>query len=327
MRKNVHIVAQGKGGVGKTFICWLAAQYLRETHGEEAVSFADSDPVNKSFAAFRGLDAISLDLFSEDHRNVEPGDFEKVFEFIQASRRPDILIDTGASNFLPLYTFLSADQADQMLADTQCNLILHVPVCGGESRTECLQRLQIMLDNIPNARFVVWINNYPAEVFPKNKTEDPSSREPEKFEETGYFQKYKDRIEGIVNLPHFPDDSTGKTLKLLTKSLLTFSEFDKLGGGASIPKLQGVAITYLQKFRAKQVKQRLWNLMKPLFGHLDKFKDDSMSFAVIDHGSSDEGGVYVPGSAAPAQEGDGFDEAAAEELYDDDNDLGGGEEE
>ena len=323
MRKNVHIVAQGKGGVGKTFICWLAAQYLRESHGEDGVSFADSDPVNKSFAAFRGLDAISLDLFSEDHRNVEPGDFEKVFEFIQASRRPDILIDTGASNFVPLYTFLSEDQADQMLADTQCNLFMHVPVCGGENRTECLQRLQIMLDNIPNAKFVVWINNYPVTVFPKNRTDDPASREPEKFEETVLFQKYRDRIEGVVPLPHFPDDSTGKTLKLVTKSLLTFAEFEKLGDGASIPKLDGVAITYLQKFRAKQVKARLWGLLKPLFDHLDKFKDDSMSFAVIDHGAAGSEEVYVPGGEAQATGVDGgFEEAAAA----DEDDYGDGEE-
>ncbi len=275
MRKNVHIVCQGKGGVGKTFICWLLAQFLLERNGGDSIACADSDPVNKSFAAFHGIPKMtSLNLFSDDNRNVEPGDFERMFEFIQTAPESDLVIDTGASNFVPFQTFLSMDRADQMLADTNCNLILHVPICGGENRQECVSRLQILINDVPNARFVVWINNFPTIVYPKRKSED--SKEPENFEETETFQMYRHKIFGIVDLPLLPQDSTGRTLKLLTNAHLTFDEFIKLGeGSGSIPKVNDVAITYLQKFRAKQIKEALLKGtgLEALFSKLDSLKD------------------------------------------------------
>lgn len=274
MRKNVHIVCQGKGGVGKTFVCWLLAQFLLERNGSDQVLCADTDPVNKSFAAFHGLKVHTIDLFGEDHRNVEPGDFEKLFEFIQLSDKTDLVIDTGASNFVPFQTFLSMDRADQMLADTNCNLILHVPICGGENRQECVSRLEILINDVPNARFVVWINNFPTIVYPKRKSVD--SKAPEKFEETETFQMYTNKIFGIVDLPLLPQDSTGRTLKILTNAHLTFDEFIKLGDGSgAIPIVNDVAITYLQKFRAKQIKEALFKGtgLEALFSKLDDLKD------------------------------------------------------
>ena len=329
MRKNVHIVCQGKGGVGKTFICWLLAQFLLDRNGPDQLLCADTDPINKSFAAFQGLKVHTIDLFGEDHRNVEPGDFEKLFEFIQLSDKTDLVIDTGASNFVPFQTFLSMDRADQMLADTNCNLILHVPICGGENRQECVSRLQILINDVPNARFVVWINNFPSVVYPKRKTEE--SKEPENFEQTETFQMYRHKIFGIVDVPLLPQDSTGRTLKILTNAHLTFDEFIKLGDGSgSIPKVNDVAITYLQKFRAKQIKEALLKGtgLEALFSKLDSLKDlEAVDVIPHDEKIALQRPVYVQGQGydrveaqSKKQEQD-ESEAAFENALADDSDA------
>lgn len=295
MRKNVHLIAQGKGGVGKTFIAWLMAQFLRERQGGE-VGIFDTDPINQSLRAFEDLDVNYIRLFSNE-RNIEPGDFDRLMEAAVTSPG-DLVIDTGSSNFVPLYTYLSYDQADQVFAAANCNLFIHVPIVGGESRADCLSRLEIMINHVPNARFVVWINNYPVAVFPKS--DDPSLGEPGSFDNTDVFKSYRGRICGVVDLPQFPEDSTGKTLKFLTRNHLTFRQFDKIGASGSVEKVGGTAITLMSKFRAKQVKEALFSQFKILFDYFDRFHDDSTAVPIVDHPSeSVQAGVFLPGEQKP----------------------------
>ena len=296
MRKNVHLIAQGKGGVGKTFIAWLMSQYLIGRYGA-GVRIFDTDPINQSLRAYAGLHALFIRLFSNE-RNIEPGDFDRLMEAAAASAG-DMVFDTGASNFVPLYTYLSNDQADQVFAATGCNLFIHVPIIGGESRGDCLSRLEIMINHVPNARFVVWVNNYPSPVFPKGS--DPADSSPGSFDETDVFATYRSRICGVVELPLLPADSTGRTLKLITRNHLTFDEFDKIGsGGEGLEKLDGVAITLMQKFRARQLKAQLFGKLGILFDYFERFHDDKTAVPIIDHPAAEEGvGVFLPGEDKP----------------------------
>ena len=50
---TVHLILQGKGGVGKSFIAALLAQYLQEKG--VAVRCFDADPVNSTLASFPAL--------------------------------------------------------------------------------------------------------------------------------------------------------------------------------------------------------------------------------------------------------------------------------
>jgi cellulose biosynthesis protein BcsQ len=46
----IHMVLQGKGGVGKSFVAALMAQYLQD-RGQDPVCI-DTDPVNATFAGY-----------------------------------------------------------------------------------------------------------------------------------------------------------------------------------------------------------------------------------------------------------------------------------
>src|SRR5580704_6424507 len=52
---SVHLVLQGKGGVGKSFVSAILAQYFRTK--PVPVNCLDTDPVNATFAQYRVLEA------------------------------------------------------------------------------------------------------------------------------------------------------------------------------------------------------------------------------------------------------------------------------
>ena len=60
----IHLVLQGKGGVGKSLVATWLAQYLLGRQNE--VRCIDSDPVNRSLAQYAALNADKLDLVNGD---------------------------------------------------------------------------------------------------------------------------------------------------------------------------------------------------------------------------------------------------------------------
>lgn len=254
-RKNVHIVMQAKGGVGKTFISWVMGQYLREKHPKLLV--VDTDPSNQSLSIYKSLKPIFVDLL-EGKRNIEVGSLDKLFELI-SSTEDDLVIDTGSSSFVQLNTFLTLERADEVLTSINCNVFIHVPIVGGESRKECLSKLESLIKNVPNAMFIAWINNYPSQVFsPIAKDDEPTS-----FEETEVFKIYKSRFRCIIVLPAFPEDTSGKTLKLISQNGWTFDDFDKLGNSGKV-EIDGISVNSMQIFRCHQVKKTIWECLRPL---------------------------------------------------------------
>lgn len=79
---KLHIVCQSKGGVGKSFISYILAQYLQKE--DPSVKFLDADPNNHSLVAFLSLRAriASLDFKNGQVKSVGLGDFDEIFSDI-----------------------------------------------------------------------------------------------------------------------------------------------------------------------------------------------------------------------------------------------------
>ncbi len=75
----IHLTLQGKGGVGKSLVASILAQYFRH-HGKE-IHCIDSDPVNQTFSQYAELGAEHLALMRNGR--IDSGGF-------------DILIDRAA---------------------------------------------------------------------------------------------------------------------------------------------------------------------------------------------------------------------------------------
>lgn len=62
-RPRVHFTLQGKGGVGKSLVSSLIAQYLRNS--DTPVRCIDTDPVNDTLNQYRALEAEHLGLMQD----------------------------------------------------------------------------------------------------------------------------------------------------------------------------------------------------------------------------------------------------------------------
>src|ERR1700751_4568174 len=104
---TVHLILQGKGGVGKSVIAILLTQYLRNK-GLPVTCF-DADPVNSSLAAFPGLEVTKVDLIetTEKGRRINPRRFDDLVE--QIALQPGeshVIVDTGSSSFVALVHYV-----------------------------------------------------------------------------------------------------------------------------------------------------------------------------------------------------------------------------
>lgn len=204
--KTVHVVLQGKGGIGKTLVASLVAQYLTET-GRPPVCF-DTDPVNGSFTAIKALKAESVKLLQDNALNVKGIDMlvEKIL-----TAESDVVVDNGAASFVPFSDYLVENGISELIEGNGKSLVVHAIIVGSGNAIDTAKGLESVLTQFPSSvRVVVWINEYfgPAEV------------EGIRFEDTALYATYRERIAGIVHLrrqnPAFGDNITDMLSRRLT---------------------------------------------------------------------------------------------------------------
>src|ERR1700730_9229175 len=79
MRK-AHFVLQGKGGVGKTFVASLIAQYLTERG--EPVACLDTDQVNGSFQDITALGVCPVRILKDESEEIDIAEMDGMVERI-----------------------------------------------------------------------------------------------------------------------------------------------------------------------------------------------------------------------------------------------------
>lgn len=107
---SIHMVLQGKGGVGKSMVAATLAQYLR--HLGQSPLCIDTDPVNATFEGYRALDVQRLNILEGDEINTRR--FDDLVELV-AGAQQDVIIDNGASSFVPLSHYLVSNQVPALL--------------------------------------------------------------------------------------------------------------------------------------------------------------------------------------------------------------------
>lgn len=235
--RKVHLVLQGKGGVGKTYVASLIAQYLREK-GEPVVCL-DTDPVNASFAAIPALAAEPVDLLVEDRINVDEMDgmVERLL-----SEDNHFVVDNGAASFVPLSRYLVENDIVGLISGSGKGVVVHAIITGGPAMLETAKALAAMLEQFPDSvELVVWLNEY----FGPVVTEGGQG-----FEQTPLYQENRGRISGLVRLSALNPDTFGHNLADMLSRKLTFAEAEQA------PEFRVVA-----KQRLRQIRQPIWNQM------------------------------------------------------------------
>ena len=207
---KIHMILQGKGGVGKSFIASTLAQH-KLAKGKKLIC-VDTDPVNATFHGFKKLNVRKINVMSGDE--IDPRKFDDLIELI-AKSESDIIIDNGASTFVPMSHYLISNQIPALLPDMGHELVIHTVITGSQALLDTLTGFANLIESFPiDTLFVVRLNPYWGEIEMDGK----------RFEEMKTYLDNKSRVSAIIRIPNYKADTFGKDLSEILQSKLTFSE-------------------------------------------------------------------------------------------------------
>ena len=210
--REVHLIVQGKGGVGKSLSSTILAQYLKAKAANDTVHCFDTDPVNKTFSRFKELKPEMVKILTENN-TINTRVFDGLMEKIINEKGIGV-VDNGAATFVPLMSYIAENHVDELLKDEKIRLVLHVPVTGGQDLRDCLSGLKQTAEGI-DAEIVVWLNEYKGEI----KAPDGKG-----FSELPVYQEHKSKIIGMINMGLRNPDTYGKDIEVMVSNSLTFDE-------------------------------------------------------------------------------------------------------
>ena len=213
-RRKVHFVLQGKGGVGKTLIASLLAQFYLEKGGH--LVCLDTDPVNGSFSAIRALGASHIKLLDGDRINVDVVD--EIVERVIVEDA-NFVVDNGAASFVPLSRYLVEHDIAGLIAGAGKQVVVHTVLTGGPAMLDTAKALAAIIEQFPTVvEVVVWLNEF----FGPIVTDSGQS-----FEQTPLYDQCRGRIAGIVRLERLNPDTFGRNVRDMLARQITFAEADQ----------------------------------------------------------------------------------------------------
>ncbi len=142
----VHLILQGKGGIGKSVVAGWLVEYLRN-QGKD-VHCIDGDPVNRSLAQYKALNAEKLDLVNEEGLIVRLR-YDALLERF-ATENGVFVVDSGATAFLPLWSYIVETEVIRVLHETGRKLYVHCVVSGGEMLSDSLLGFDTLARSTPD---------------------------------------------------------------------------------------------------------------------------------------------------------------------------------
>lgn len=228
------MVLQGKGGVGKSLIAAILAQY-NVSKGKQPLCI-DTDPVNATFHGFKALNVKRLQIMDGDEIN--PRHFDSLVELIAPST-VDVIIDNGASSFVPLSHYLISNQVPALLQEMGHELVVHTVITGSQALTDTVNGFAQLATQFPaESSFIVWLNPYWGAIEYEGKS----------FEQMKAYINNKSRVTAIIKMPTLKEETYGRDLADMLQEHLTFDE-----------ALANSALTIMTRQRLKIVKSALFD--------------------------------------------------------------------
>ncbi|ELJ8710439.1 conjugal transfer protein TraL [Vibrio cholerae] len=233
---KVHLVLQGKGGVGKSMISAVIAQY-KASKGQSPLCI-DTDPVNASFESYKSLNVKHLNILQDDEINSRT--FDTLIEMIAASK-DDVIIDNGASSFVPLTHYLISNEVPALLRDMGHEVVLHTVIAGSSSLLDTVSGFSQLASQFPvESLFVVWLNPFLGPIELQGK----------RFEQMKAYTNNKERVTAIIDLPRLKEETYGRDFSEMLENRKTFAE-----------ALEDESLTIMTRQRLKIVRGQVFGLL------------------------------------------------------------------
>jgi len=207
---TVHLILQGKGGVGKSVIAsWLAEFLIKRG---QPVCCIDGDPVNRSLGQYKAFPVDKLELLNVSGV-LERNRYDALVErFVQAEAV--FVVDSGATAFLPFWTYIVEADIIAILRNAGRRVYIHIPISGGEMLTDTLLGFKTIAETATDRNLVVWINEYFGRVKREGKT----------FDQMQVYHDYQGKVLASVGLPQLSPDTFGENVRRMREMKLSFEE-------------------------------------------------------------------------------------------------------
>lgn len=217
-KKNVHFIMQSKGGVGKSLVSTMLAQYFVEN--KLTPLCIDIDPRNDTFHQYKALNVRYIQVMDKkgDDYTINPRKFDTLIQAIDESKH-DVIIDSGASAYIEFVNYLKTHEVFSILDNINIKTTIHCIISGGDSYKDTIKCFVELLDSFgSSANFILWINHY----FGDADTET--------LVNSALFKENKDNILGVINIPILKRETFGADFQNVLENRLTIDEALKQKG-------------------------------------------------------------------------------------------------
>ena len=236
---QVHLVLQGKGGVGKSMISAILGQYFQ--HRKTTPHCFDTDPVNATFAQYQALGAEHINVLRRGA--IHDKRFDELFEKI-CQIEGVCIVDTGATTFVPLWSYILENDILSFLAAQSRRVFVHSVVVGGQALTDTLNGFKRLAETTTEKNVIVWLNEYFGEI----------SKEGKSFEQFRVAEEQAHKLLGTVLILERNPNTYGDDMRQMLSNRLTFEEAIRLPDFSLVSK------------------QRLTIIRRELFEQLDRIE-------------------------------------------------------
>ena len=208
---RIHLILQGKGGVGKSLLATILAQYFLSK--DQQPLLIDTDPVNQTFASIKSLGVEHINIMNGD--DIEQRHFDQIVEKVAGCTDDQpVVIDNGSASFVPLCCYLVSNDVVSLFQEMGHQVYLHTIIIGGQSLADTLGGFASLAEQLPTASLVIWQNTYFGTIAHKGKS----------LEQMATYQKYSSRVHALLTLPSIKQGTFDYDLKLMMAHHLTFDE-------------------------------------------------------------------------------------------------------
>jgi hypothetical protein len=209
-QSTLHLVLQGKGGIGKSVVASWLTEFLT-TRGQKVCAI-DADPVNRSLGQYKALAAEKLDLMNQGGL-IERSRFDRLVDRF-ATEDTVFVVDSGATAFLPFWTYIVEAEMIRVLREAGRNVYVHVPISGGEMLNDTLLGFKTLATGAADKSLVLWINEYFG----------PVAREGKSLNQMQVYLDHEPKVLASVGIPQRSPDTFGDTIRRMRERKMTFQE-------------------------------------------------------------------------------------------------------
>ncbi len=241
MKNSVHFILQGKGGIGKTFVSTLLAQWMKK-QDELPLRCYDTDQENATFSRYKAMNVKHVPVMT-DNRTIEPKRFDALIIDILESEA-NCVIDNGANTFSPLMAYLLENDAFSLLQESGRKVYIHTIVGGGDTLHDTASGF-VSTAKSTTVPLVLWENQH------FGLLQAASGKQ---FIDSQSYNEHAARVKGRVVLAARNPDTFGVDIKKMNIARLTMEE-----------------VMQNEKFNIME-KQRIKVMFREIFEQLDKIE-------------------------------------------------------